>query len=111
MDGAGREVSPRFQFRLNLNVPEEAALYDELQSLPSGKRNGVIVARLLHAGGAAELTDAHIEAVKNAFRDVLAEYQFRRTIGPDSITAPSIPPDELFDTTPFSGGTHGSKKT
>ena len=55
MDGAGREVSPRFQFRLNLNVPEEAALYGELQRMPSGKRNGVIVARLLHAGGAADV--------------------------------------------------------
>ena len=110
MDGAGREVSPRFQFRLNLNVPEEAALYGELQRMPSGKRNGVIVARLLHAGGAAELTDAHIAAVKQAFREVLDEYQFQRTIDSDSIPAPSIP-DELFDTTPFSGGIYGSKKT
>ena len=111
MDGARCEVNPRMQFRLNLNVREEAALYDELQSIPSGKRNSVIVARLLHDGSAAELTDVHIEAVKKALREVFAAYQFQRAISTDGILELSIP-DELFDTTPFSGGTtYGDKKT
>ena len=110
MDGAQHEVRPRVQFRLNLNVPEELTLYDELQHIPSGKRNSIIVARLLHGSSRAELEDAYILAIKKAFREILAEYQFQRTVGADDIPASSTPND-LFDITPFLGGIHGINKT
>lgn len=108
MDGARCEVSPRVQFRLNLEDPEQAALYAELMQLPTGKRNSFIVERLMRRDAAAEverITALLLKTLHDAIRD--ASEGCSRTAAP--MPAEGIL-DALFDTAPFSGGTYGSKK-
>lgn len=91
-------VAPRLQFRLSLAVPEEAALYEELRTLPTGKRNATIV-RLLLAGKATKRPAE--EKIEEILHRVLREYMGGGlNAAPAEIQAEAIP-DDCFDTSLF----------
>lgn len=100
MAGARDLEAPRLQFRLDLADPAQQALYDELMALPKGKRNAVIIERLLRRD---ELDAALYATVRKAVRDEL----MGNAAAPKPTQAQPAAelPDELFDTKPFVGKT------
>lgn len=94
MAGTRDLTTPRLQFRLDLTVPAQKTLYDELMTLPKGKRNTAIIERLQ----CRDEPDATLYAVvRKAIRDELAE---DHAVPVNTRSAAELPA-ELFDTSQF----------
>ncbi len=85
-------LTGRYQFRLDLRDAQQLAFAEELEALPHGQRNRVIIERLLGTGPPASIAD-----IRAAMREVLSEYA---TAAVPHDTPPCVP-DELFDTQLF----------
>ncbi len=87
------DLTSRYQFRLDLRNAQERALAAELDALPYGQRNRLIVSMLLGPDPPDSAT-----GIRAALREVLAEF-----LVPGAHPKANIPalPDELFDTTQF----------
>lgn len=81
----------RYQFRLDPADPRQRALMAELDAAPPGKRNAIIVDKLLRDSAAPTLED-----IRSVVVDAIRDAGLQPTIGQASPAAHGIPAD-VFD--------------